>query len=458
MTLWNSEQLAEALGLPVPEGIVATGVSIDTRTLAPGDLFVALKGERFDGNTYAVDALEKGAAAAIVSDASLDEPGMIVVEDTEAALVKLGTYRRAAFAGKVIGVTGSLGKTSVKEALTALLSQQGQTHATRGNLNNHFGVPLTLARLPVEADYAVIEMGMNHAGEIRYLTKMARPDVAMITTVDAVHLEFFDSVEGIAEAKAEIFEGLESAGTAILPRDNRYYPLLQERAGAHAKRTFGQSAEADFQMVQTEETAEGQAVTCRLDGQKDQFVLALTGVHHAVNLLGVLAAMEAAGADISQAFAGMHAIQPTQGRGNRLRLEIDGKRITLIDDSYNASPASMQSALSGLAVTARQEGGRPVAALGDMLELGEQEKALHAGLVDSVVSNQIKKVFLLGKRMRYLQEVLPDTVEVDHTESLDLLKNALLEQLQDKDILLIKGSHGSDIWKLVEGLKAATGE
>ncbi len=456
--LYTSEDIKKATGSTPTGDIKATGVSIDTRTLQEGDIFIALKGEQHDGHRFVAEACEKGAAAVIVQavPANLPEDAItITVSDTQQTLWDLAAYNRARSKATYIGVTGSVGKTSVKEMLYTVLKQQGSAYVNPGNFNNHIGLPLSLARMPQDARFGIYELGMNHAGEISVLTRLLRPHIAVITAVEAVHLEFFDSVEGIAHAKAEICEGVVQGGTIILPCDNPHYPILLETAKAHhidTIYTFGKDTSATLQLVQHASHASGEQVTAECDGEALEYTLPLRGEHQALNSLVVLGVVHALNLPLAQASAAFAQITPMAGRGQRAHLTLAGIPITLIDDSYNASPVSMRAALAVLA----QEKGRKIAVLGDMLELGDDEQQMHAALAQDIIASGIDLVFTAGTRMRALHDALPSTVAAaHHAAALDLLP-VLQQTLQEGDAILIKGSHGSNMWQLVEALQHAS--
>jgi UDP-N-acetylmuramoyl-tripeptide--D-alanyl-D-alanine ligase len=441
MSLWTLQDIARAIGADKNIGGEVSGVSIDTRTLAPGDLFVALVGET-DGAKFVDDALAKGAAAAIASDNYTGNSDKVfVVKDPLEALGKLGAAARARMNGKVIAVTGSVGKTSTKEMLAHVFAAAGRTHATQGNLNNHFGLPLTLARMPADTEYAVLEMGMNHANEITPLSTLARPDIAMITTVDAVHLEYFESVEHIADAKAEIFTGLpEKTGVAILNRDNPHYLRLlgHAHAGQLKVLSFGQAPECDAQLLDMKLSARDTTVRANIHGMEIEYVIGAPGAHWVPNSLAVLLAVSAAGANVSAAAGALKTITPPSGRGARRTITLPGHRtITVLDESYNASPVSVAAALATLG----QMPGRRIAALGDMKELGPRAAELHRGLAGHVVENNIDLLFCCGEMMQELFIQTPPALRGEWARDSQLLATALLEHLLDGDVLLVKGSH-----------------
>ncbi len=453
MTLWTASQAAAATSgtLSGHQDWQAHGISIDSRSLQPGDLFIALVGEQQNGHHYVANALANGAAAAVVSTLPEGLPAdapLIQVHNTTRALEDLGRAARARFRGKVIGITGSVGKTSTKEMLAQAFTTAGLTHATQGNLNNHYGVPLTLARLPQNADFAIIEMGMNHAGEIAALTRQARPHVAIITAVAAVHLEFFPSVEAIADAKAEIFEGLEAGGHAILPADSPYFQQLHDsalRAGAAHLMQFGQAPRADSHLLAYQSNGQDSMATAVVNNHQLTFHLPQPGAHFAINACAVLAAVAACGEDVARAADALSRTRMSDGRGNLLQLEDGQRHITLIHDAYNASPISMQAAFSAFRL---RNGTRHIAVLGDMLELGEQAPHLHAALARHPDLLTCDAVVTIGTLMQHLHRALPPTLAATHCATLQEAATYLHATLQDGDCVLLKGSHGSKLYQL----------
>lgn len=449
--LWTASEAAAATGGRILRDFAVTGVSIDTRTLRPGDLFVALSAAR-DGHDFVAAALDKGAGAALVSripDGVAADAPLLLVDDVLAALEALGRAARARSAARVLAITGSVGKTSAKEMARAALAGQGRVHAAEASYNNHWGVPLTLARMPAATDFAIIEIGMNHPGEIEPLARMARPHVALITTVAAAHLEAFGHIDAIAKEKAAIFAGLEPMGVAVIPEDLDVAPILRagaDRAGALVI-GFGRAGMARPLSVKAQGGLEGgQSVTARITGQDLRFTLASLGGHFVMNAVGVLAAVVALGADGPESAKGLSHWHPPQGRG--AVEDLGGLRV--IDDAFNANPASMAAGLATLAAT---QGGRRVAILGDMLELGTDEAALHAALADDPSMAAVDVVHLAGVRMRHLWQALPQEKRGYYVENAaDLLP--LLEKLvRVGDIVLIKGSKSSKISAVVDALR-----
>ena len=453
--LWTVEEVASALRVKTSARGEMTGISIDTRLLQPCDLFIALQGENNDGAKFVDDAIAKGAVAAIASEAyaGVNKEKVFIVKDPLEALRALAAAARAGTYGKVIGVTGSVGKTSTKEMLAHVFSRLGKTHATLGNLNNHFGVPLTLARMPEDTQYAVIEMGMNHAGELTPLTTLAKPDIAIITTVDAVHLEHFESVEKIADAKAEIFEGLTPGrGIAILNRDNPHYIRLLEHAQKRQLKvlSFGRSAGCDALLLDMHMSEHETHVLADIRGTKLEYAIGAPGAHWGVNSLAVILAATAAGVDVPRAAEALLTIKPPSGRGARKTITLPGDRnITILDETYNASPVSVAASLATLG----QMTGRKIAVLGDMLELGPRAAEFHRSLAPHVVENGVDRLFCCGPLMFELFEQTPPSLRGEWAADSALLAAALPEHLEDGDILLVKGSHGMKMGMILSALE-----
>ncbi len=454
--LWTSEEIAAVTNTTVDQSFDVFGISIDSRTIKQGDLFIALKGPNFDGHKFVTNALENGASGALVSSRPKDVPynaPLIIVEDTFTALQDLGHGARSRSRACIIGLTGSTGKTSTKELLATALSDQGKTHWTTGNLNNHWGVPLTLARLPEDADFAVIEMGMNHAGEIEILSKQVAPEIAIITNVSAAHLGNFASISEIAAAKSEIFRGVAPDGVAILNLDNEHYPqmLAEVRTqGITTLKTFGTNEKADAQLRSYKAIPEGGHAETFLGNQSINFDLSVAGKHQAMNALIVLLVVETLGLDIDKAAQSLKKLKPVHRRGNRLSVDLFDNEppITIIDDSYNASPASMRAAIDVLKSIETEGKGRRIVALGDMLELGELGPQLHASLAQDLATG-IDKVFTCGPLMKNCAKALPKAVN-HHYDDSQKLADAIITQLWPNDILLVKGSKSSLMDLVVE--------
>jgi UDP-N-acetylmuramoyl-tripeptide--D-alanyl-D-alanine ligase len=460
--LWTSEEAAAATHGWVNRPWIAQGVSIDSRTLAAGDLFVALKGERVDGHDYLKAADQAGAAALMVSrtEALPERASRLVVADTMAGLVDLARRARARSRAQCVAVTGSVGKTGTKEMLRLALGANGPTHATQGNLNNQIGLPLTLARLPADAAFAVLEMGMNHAGELAPLSRLARPQAAIVTAIEMAHAEFFCSLDAIADAKAEIFAGLEPGGAAILNRDSPQFPRLAEAAraqGAARVLGFGAHAEAEVRLLDCALDPEATTVLALVAERPLTYRLNVPGRHWAINSLAVLAAVLALGADLERAAQALAELAPPKGRGQRHRIAWHGGAITLIDESYNASPASMRAALAALALAKPADQGRRIAVLGDMLELGETGPALHGELAQAIEESGVDRVFTAGPLMEHLHRALPGARQGGHAADADRAAGLVAQALRPGDVVMVKGSAGSRMGRVVEALKQPPG-
>ncbi|QPH53013.1 UDP-N-acetylmuramoyl-tripeptide--D-alanyl-D-alanine ligase [Pontivivens ytuae] len=464
--LWTAEEAQEATGGTGPTGWSATGVSIDTRSLEPGDLFVALKDVR-DGHDFVAQALEKGAAAALVSrrpEGVAEDAPLLMVDDVLPALEALAVAARARAKAKVVAVTGSVGKTGTKEMLRATLAAFGTVHAAEKSFNNHWGVPLTLARMPRDADFAVIEIGMNAPGEIAPLSRLARPHVGIVTTVAAVHAAAFRDVRGIAREKASILEGLEPGGTAVLNRDIETYPTLRYRAlkvGARTT-TFGAKGRPPFRLVSARISGATTVARARIRGHRLMFKLAAPGRHLAENAMAVLAAVEALGLDLAQAALALGHWQAPQGRGARWRVNLgeaalDGS-IVLIDDAYNANPTSMGAAFEVLAAAApkhdigRVARGRRVAFLTDMLELGPKAAEFHAELAQHPALATCDRIHTAGPLMQALHHALPHDKRGEWHGEAEALARRAGRLLDAGDVALVKGSKGSKAALIVDAI------
>ncbi|MEF9603778.1 UDP-N-acetylmuramoyl-tripeptide--D-alanyl-D-alanine ligase [Paracoccus sp. PXZ] len=448
MTLWTSQDAVAATGGRATRDFAVGGVSIDTRTIRPGDLFVALQAAR-DGHDFVAQALQKGAGAALVSripEGVADDAPLLVVPDVLPALEALGRAGRARMRGKVVAITGSVGKTSTKEMARIALSGQGRIHAAEASYNNHWGVPLTLARMPQDTDFAIVEIGMNHPGEIEPLARLARPHVAMITTVAAAHLEAFGAIEGIAREKGAIFRGLVQPGTAILPEDLPVTQLLRDCADESGAIVIGFGQQGMARPVKAETVDGTTRVRARVLGETVDFTLASAGTHFVMNAVGVLAALSAAGADVAEAAKHLSDWRPPLGRG---AVE-DLGGIRLIDDAYNSNPTSLSA---GLATLARLTGGRRVAILGDMLELGPDEIAMHAGMAEDPAMETVDLVHTAGPRMRALHDALPEGRRGIHAETAAELAGKVGELVASGDIVLVKGSKSSKVSTVVDALR-----
>ncbi len=457
--LWTAKEAALATGGRVASPWEATGVSIDSRSIKPGDLFIALSGPAFDGHDFVARAFEQGAVAAVVRQVpeGLSEERFLIVSDTMIALGGLGRGARERTEARIAAVTGSVGKTGTKEALRFVLSAQGTVCANEGNLNNQFGLPLSLSRMPSDVDFGVFEMGMNHSGELIPLSRMARPHVALITTVEAVHSANFSSVEDIALAKAEVFLGLETGGTAVLNRDNSHFRFLVEKARACGAKTiigFGVHGDADFLLTGLALDDGGSRVEARLRGADITYRIGAPGRHWALNSLGVLACVSALDADVKAAACALEGLRPFEGRGRHRKVHLPGGDFTLIDESYNASPISMNAAFEVLAACRPTSGGRRIAVLGDMLELGEDAGILHEALAEPLERLGIDLVFTAGPEMARLAQALPRFMCGGHALDASGLAPLVSAAVRPGDVVCVKGSAGSRTGHVVQALTA----
>lgn len=461
-TLWTSAEASKATSGTTSGDWYATGVSIDTRDLQAGDLFIALKGDNSDGHAHVKAALEKGAAAAVVSQKldGIDAAKLLIVEDTFKALQDLGKAARARTAAKIIGVTGSVGKTGTKEMLSKAFSAFGQTAWSVKSFNNHWGVPLSLARMHAGSDYGIFEMGMNNPDEITPLTHQVRPDIAIITTVAPVHVgNFKNGIDDIAKAKAEIFAGLPKNGTAIINRDIDHYEFLLNAAkeqGVAKVLSFGETDGADARLIDCLVASNGVRVKADIIGEEITFILKDAGRHIAMNALSVLLALKVAGLDIKKAAKALEQIEPPQGRGKRELLDIGdaSNPVTLIDESYNASPVAMQAAFKVLAMIDPGRNGRRIAILGDMLELGTDGPRLHAELALPLKAANIDLVYTCGNLMKNLSNALPNDNKKFHAETSAELAQIVPDVLVPGDVVMVKGSLGSKMNVVVEALRS----
>lgn len=460
--LWTSDDLVAATGGrplgSLPEGV--TGISIDSRTLKPGEAFFAIQGDKFDGHDFATAAMKAGAKLLVVSEGKLPALGRlampkIVVPDVLQALENVARAARKRSKAKVIAVTGSAGKTTTKEMLRHALGAVGSVHAADRSFNNHWGVPLTLARLPVDSNYAVIEIGMNHPGEIRPLVKLARPHIAVITLVAAAHLGHFKSLDEIARAKAEIFEGLERGGHALINRDDQRWKLLSKlatEAGVKNIWGFGENARAQFKVTKCNLNPDNSTITAKIAGQEMIAKIGAPGRHMVQNALAVIGAAYLAGADLAKVLMALAEIVPERGRGLRHKLDHPGGPITLIDESYNANPASMRAALQLLDTTPVTGKGRRIAVLGDMLELGSHSEKLHGALADVIAETATEMLFLAGDEMKALADRLTSGIRVEYRPRVEDIEPLLLEAVRPGDAIMIKSSNGVGFTRLVDAL------
>jgi len=461
--LWTSLGLVGSLSARVsgsiPRGGV-TGISIDTRSLQEGELFFAIKGPNSDGHDYVSAAFDKGAVAAVVDEphaGALRQFGpLYVVNDVLPSLERLGIAARDRSAARIVAVTGSVGKTSTKEALRLALADAGAVHASVASYNNHWGVPLTLARMPKDTAFGIFEIGMNHKGEITPLVAMVRPHIAIITTVAPVHIEYFASVDEIADAKAEIFSGLIPGGVAIVNRDIAQY----ERLLAHAKdspagyvASFGEHEEADARLLGVALGSDHSTVTADICGEGLTYRLGAPGRHLAMNSLAVLLAAKAFGVDVKMAAAALSSLVSQPGRGERLRLYAKNGPYTLIDESYNANPVSMAAAISLAGALPLEGKGRRIAVLGDMLELGQNAARLHKEVAADLVANNIDLVFAAGPLSKHLYNALPRHMQGGSRERSSELAPSVVAAVRGGDIVLVKGSNAIKMNAIVDALR-----
>jgi UDP-N-acetylmuramoyl-tripeptide--D-alanyl-D-alanine ligase len=449
--LWTAADIAAATGGTASGNFNCFGVAFDSREVGGGDLFIALTGESTDGHKFLGDAFALGAAGALVSK-PIAQPHVLVA-DTMAALNALGTAARKRTTAKIVGVTGSVGKTGTKEALTAALARanRGPAHKSVKSYNNHTGVPLSLARMPADTFYGVFEMGMNHAGELAALTQLVRPHVAVVTTIAPAHIEFFDSVEAIADAKGEIFQGLEPGGTAVIPFDSPYRDRLIGLAKPYAGTvfTFGRGDGADVRVVDEVPTRDGTMLNVVLPGADLSFTLSQPGEHWVSNSLAILAAVKALGGDLAAAGLALSDMAGIAGRGAQHKIKLAGGEALLIDESYNANPTSMAATLAVLGATPAK---RRVAVLGAMRELGSESDALHAGLAESVLAANVDYALLVGSGIEPLAKALEGKLNFAHWATADAARGSLQKIIAPGDVILIKGSNAIGLGQIVTAL------
>ena len=477
--LWDSATLARVTGGSASSDFTVSGVEIDSRDVQPGDLFFALKGETMDGHRFVEGAFAKGAAAAVV-DRPVDGPHILVADTTE-ALERLGAAARERARGPIIGVTGSVGKTGVKEAIFDALDRasRGDAHRSVKSYNNHVGVPLSLARMPARARFGIFEMGMNHAGEIAALTRQVRPNLAVITTIAPAHIEMLGSMEAIADAKAEIFEGLEAGGTAVIPADSPYFNRLKEAALAAGAQvvSFGKARDADVRLLDAVPAiGGGSLVTIDMGDRRVCYTVASPGEHHVINSLAVMATVRVVKGDLGAAGVALAEMGGLPGRGARLQIDVPGGKALLIDESYNANPASMRATLEQLGRTPAH---RRVAVLGAMKELGSHGPDYHAGLAGPIGEAGVDYAVLVGEEMAPLAQALTQALEaarisgelgksaglplgktvpfahcLNVREAIDALREFGLER---DDVVLVKGSNSVGLASLVNALDKQEG-
>jgi len=463
--LWTGQDIIDAIGARPTNGVAGdvTGVSIDTRTLEAGDVFFAIAGDNFDGHTFASKAVAAGCSALVVAEEKLPALGhitkpLMVVPDVLQAMERLGVAARARTKAKIVAVTGSAGKTTTKEALRHVFAQQSsKVHASPKSFNNHWGVPLTLARMPQDTEYAVFEIGMNHAGEITPLVKMVRPHVAMITLIAAAHLGNFKNMDGIAHAKAEIFRGVVRGGTALINRDDKRFKMLSQlagEAGVHRVAGYGKIKKSDVVLTDVDLRADASTVSANVFGEKVTFEVPIAGRHVVQNLLGVLGAAHLLGADVEKAAASFASLQSVEGRGKLHTFKAETGPFTVIDESYNANPASVAATLQILKTMEPGTNGRRIAILGDMLELGDHARKLHAGLADDVREAELDRVILGGPEMKALAEAIGDGgPSVMHYDAADDVVTAAINLVHAGDVVLVKSSNGIGFSKVIKAFE-----
>ena len=460
--LWTVEELLAATGGHLEGAEVSgelTGVEIDSRSVGKGDIFIAIKGENQDGHLYVAKGLKAGAGLAIVSkvDDEMRAGGpLLVVDDTLKAMEQIGMARRAGSKAQIIAVTGSVGKTTTKDALAVGLAACGKTHASVASYNNQWGVPLTLARMPRDAQYAVFEIGMNHAGEISTLVKMVRPHIAIITAIAESHLGHFASIEKIADAKAEIFDGIEKGGSAVLNQDSSFFEMLSakaKKAGVENIIGFGKAVGGDVQLGKAVLHNSCSCVSAKVFGEDVTFKLGSPGEHVVMNTLAVLAAIKLVDADLALAVLALAGLTPPKGRGVRYQLLAKDGEFLVIDESYNANPASMRAALALLGRAEAKQGGRRIAVLGDMLELGDNAQQLHLDLVEPIEEAGVDRVYACGPMMESLFRQLSAFRQALWKQSSSELERQLMSEIRAGDVIMIKGSLGSKMGPLLEAIK-----
>ncbi len=451
--IWDKVSLSKALNIKIDHEITVGPLEFDSRKIKGGELFVAFTGGVTDGHLFVQDALARGAAAALVSHlpAGVERNKAILVKDTYEALVKLAEYKRSISKAKFIGVTGSVGKTSTKNAIACVLRAHAKTFFSQGNFNNHLGLPLNLASMPDDIEFAVIEMGMNNPGEISILTKLAKPHIAIITNVEPVHIEFFNSIEDIFHAKCEILEGLDKDGIAIINADSPWFSKFSEvlnRKKIHRVYTFGHANKGDVTLTDMSHQGSSMIANYNIMGTSTEVKTNITGIHQAINIGIALLISKILGLNIEKSKLALRDLQPEKGRGllGRLRL-IGNKEVTIVNDSYNANVPSVTAALANIK---HIPGRRKVTILADMYELGDHTQSFHESLRQPIIDNNIDLVLTVGKFMRYLHEKLPDSINKKHFDNLEQLKVNILQCLEDQDVILFKGSKGTKLHMFVD--------
>ncbi len=491
MFKWNASNIIDATNGREESScnwMHSSNISIDTRSIKKGDIFIALKGKNFDGHDFLHDAFLKGATVAIVSENKYKNFPLIIVQDTFKALHDMASYyvRNVLANAKIIAITGSIGKTTTKDMLHIVLSQYGVSYVTEGNLNNNIGLPLTVLRAPENCQYLILEMAMNKVGEIKKLSKISNPDIAIITNVEPAHVENFSSLFDIAQAKLEVLHGMKTKGTLVLNKDNKYYNYLLSHANRNIV-SFGKDKNATVCLLDIIENNEssvfipaprywnigspivnerirrlcnkselcagnldvhGLVLKIRLNN--DQIIncnSCLRGEHFAYSALAVIAVVQVLGLDLSKLLLALENFSVTKGRGSVHKAKYNEKYVYLIDDSYNASPTSMEAAIRTLGTYSNQ---RKVALLGDMLELGSESVMFHKNLLKSIIEYSVDKVYTVGKLMLELDKLLPGNIRGMHFNSSNHLKSDLASIIQDNDVILIKGSRGVEMNLVVQ--------
>ncbi len=466
--IWNAQDVLRAVNGQClqTQDWTAKGVSIDSRSISEGDLFIAIKGPACDGHDYVHTAFEAGACAAIVDKQPPQVPVdaiLIFVEDTFAAMQALGRASRARANAKIIGVTGSVGKTSTKEQLRQMLGTIDDTYANVGSFNNHWGVPLSLARLPQEAKFGVFELGMNHAGEMETLSKDVLPDVALINNIEAVHLEFFKNTEAIAEAKSEIFLGMNEKGCAVINRDTPHFDLIAKKARAQGIKkilSFGRHEKSDAHLIKAEINGSTTEVKASIFGKEKNFIIGAPGEHLALNALGGLLVCAALDTDVDQCIEALAGYRTPEGRGSAQTIQLkERESFILIDQSFNASPAATAAAIQVLGQTGcDQTAPRRVAVLGDMGELGPTAPELHLSLLKPLIDNRIDVVHCCGPIIKHLYDELPVFMRGSFTQDSQSLAQLVAEEIQDGDIVMVKGSKATKMNKIIDALLELSNE
>ena len=456
--LWNPTSIKQALPASILEGkCCGNRLCIDSRTIQPLDIFVALKGTNTDGHKYLGKAFESGASCALVEYIPKefeDKGNFIIVPNVKEALVQLAEFNQARSNATIIAITGSVGKTSTKEALSIVCQAAGQTFCSSGNFNNDLGLPITMASMPLDTQYGIFELGMNHAGEIEALTKLARPDIAVITTIESVHLEYFKSVEDIARAKGEIFLGMNEDGIAVLNGDNKYYSLLASLAkDAGIKQIFSFGTKPSNDGVLIDYYQQKHLVKASIFNEKIEYALKAYGRHQALNTIAVLTVAKLLKLDLQASANALEKFSNLRGRGEISELKISGKRMCLIDDSYNASPASMKAALQVIKNLHNDFIKRKIIVLADMYELGPESVQAHVSLLEPILESGANHLITVGELMKNLFDAAPKQIKLAHFENYNTAKEALLNLIEDCDCILFKGSHGSKIYEVVQHLK-----